>query len=149
MDDILLQPIRLDAPCGESLEDKELVQLDSFRLFGEATPPDDRRDPRDEKKRLAPPDWAEIKRLSLEGLRKSKDLRVLAYLGTASLRTDGLPAFAETLSVASQWLSTYWNEAYPRVDEDVIARRSALNSLQTPRRFKKSAVIRLFAAVAT
>lgn len=132
MDDILLQPIRLDAPCGDSLEDKELVQLDALRLFGEATPPDDRPDPRDEKKRLPPPDWAEIKRLSLEGLRKSKDLRVLAYLGTASLRTDGLSAFAETLSAASQWLTTYWNETYPRVDEDVIARRSALNCLADP-----------------
>ena len=125
----LLEPIRIEAPCGESLEDKELVQLDSFRIFGEATSPDDRPDPRDEKKRLPPPDWAEIKRLSLEGLRKSKDLRVLAYLGTASLRTDGLPAFTETLSVASEWLSAYWNETYPRIDEDAIARRSALSCL--------------------
>jgi len=132
VDETLLQPITLDAPCGESLEDKELVQLGSFRLFGESTSPDDRPDPRDEKKRLSPPDWAEIKKLSLDGLRKSKDLRVLAYLGTASLRTDGLPAFTEVVSVASQWLSTYWDATYPRVDEDAIERRSALNCLADP-----------------
>jgi type VI secretion system protein ImpA len=133
VDDTLLQPIAVDAPCGESLEDKEpLLKLDSFRIFGESTSPDERPDPRDPDKRLPPPDWAEIKKLSLDGLRKSKDLRVLAYLGTAALRTDGLPVFAETLSAASHWLETYWAETYPRIDEDAIARRSALNCLADP-----------------
>ena len=47
---------------------------------------------------------------ALEALAKSKDLRLLAHLGTAVLRTDGLPAFAETLKVAAQWLETYWSE---------------------------------------
>jgi type VI secretion system protein ImpA len=36
------------------------------------------------------------------------------------------------LSVASHWLETYWADTYPRVDEDVIARRSALNCLADP-----------------
>jgi type VI secretion system protein ImpA len=52
---------------------------------------------------------------------------VLAHLGTALLRTDGLPAFSRTLDVASQWLSSYWKEAYPLVDDDVVDRRNALN----------------------
>jgi type VI secretion system protein ImpA len=135
VDDTLLQPITVDAPCGESLEDKQpLVSLDQLRLFGASTALDDRPDPRDpDNKRLPPPDWKEIRKLALEGLRKSKDLRVLAYFGTASLRTDGLPMFAETLSAASQWLETYWTETYPRVEEeDAISRRSALNCLADP-----------------
>jgi len=135
VNDLLLQPITLDAPCGENLENKDpLVSLDSLRIFGESTSPDERPDPKDPERRrlLPPPDWAEIKRVALDGLGKSKDLRVLAYLGTASLRTDGLPVFTETLFIASHWLEEYWTEAYPRIDEDFIARRSALNCLADP-----------------
>jgi type VI secretion system protein ImpA len=130
VDHVLLQPITADRPCGENLEDTPLLaSFDAFRLFGQATTPDARPDPRDpeSKKLLPPPAWGEIKTQALEALRKSKDLRLLAYFGTASLRTDGLPAFAETLTVASQWLETYWTETYPPADEDAIARRSALN----------------------
>ena len=64
------------------------------------------------------PEWSEIRDKALEALAKSKDLRLLAHLGTAVLRTDGVPAFSETLSVASQWLETYWSQTYPLVDED-------------------------------
>ena len=48
------------------------------------------------------------------------------------LRTDGLPAFADTLDVASHWLETYWSETYPLVDEDAIFRRNALNCFADP-----------------
>ncbi len=119
--DEVLQPLSADQPCGESLEDTALLaSFDAFRLFGQSAP-------------LNPaPDWAQIREQALEALRKSKDLRVLAHLAAAVLRTDGLPAFAETLSVASQWLEQYWAEAYPRVDEDAIPRRSALNCFADP-----------------
>lgn len=130
MDHVLLQPITADRPCGDNLEDTPLLaSFDTFRLFGESTPPDARLDPRDHegKRLLPPPEWGEIKNRALEALGKSKDLRLLAYFGTASLWTDGLPAFADTLTIASQWLETYWTETYPLVDEDAILRRNALN----------------------
>ena len=63
---------------------------------------------------------------------KSKDLRLLAHLATAVLRTDGLPAFAETLTIASRWLELYWRDTYPRIDEDAIFRRNALNCFADP-----------------
>lgn len=112
----MLQPISADQPCGENLEDTQLLaSFDTFRLFGQATP-------------LAPaPEWGEIRNRALEALSKSKDIRLLAHLGTASLRTDGLPAFAATLTIASRWLETYWTQTYPLVDEDAILRRNALN----------------------
>lgn len=112
----LLQPITADQPCGQSLEDTSLLaSFDQFRLFGQSTP-------------LEPvPEWGEIRSSALEALTKSKDLRLLAHLGTALLRTDGLPAFAETLAVASEWLASYWTELYPQIDEDAILRRNALN----------------------
>jgi type VI secretion system protein ImpA len=126
----LLQPIADDRPCGENLEDTPLLaSFDNFRLFGQARPLDA---PAQEGEKWTPkppdsPEWREIREKALEGLGKSKDLRLLAYLGTAVLRTDGLPAFSRMLDVASQWLTTYWTQTYPLVDEDAILRRNALN----------------------
>jgi type VI secretion system protein ImpA len=65
-------------------------------------------------------------------LGKSKDLRVLAYLGAALLRTDGLPAFLNALVIASTWLDTYWSGTYPPIDGDGMARTSALNCFADP-----------------
>jgi type VI secretion system protein ImpA len=131
----LLQPITPDQPCGESLEDTEmLASFDSFRLFGQSRPLDAPAEP-DEKRIPKPqesPEWAAIRDKAVEALAKSKDLRLLAYLGTAVLRTDGLPAFSETLRVASQWLEQYWTQTYPLVDEDAVVRRNALNCFADP-----------------
>jgi type VI secretion system protein ImpA len=126
----LLLPITPDQPCGESLEDTPLLaSFDAFRLFGQAKPPD--APPEDGEKRipkpLESPEWGEIRDKALEALGKSKDLRLLAHLGTALLRTDGVPAFSETLKVASVWLETYWSQTYPLVDEDAVIRQNALN----------------------
>jgi type VI secretion system protein ImpA len=44
------------------------------------------------------------------------------------VRTDGLPAFCSVLSVASAWLTIYWPQVYPRLEDgDAIFRQSALN----------------------
>jgi type VI secretion system protein ImpA len=119
----LLQPITADQPCGENLEDTPLLaSFDAFRLFGNQTPFDPAK----------LPDWDEIKTLAIEGLARSKDLRMLAHLGTALLRTDGLPAFCQTIQVASRWLETNWPTTYPLIDEDAIVRRSALNCFADP-----------------
>jgi type VI secretion system protein ImpA len=112
----LIDPIAAEGPCGENLEDTPLLtSFDSFRLFGQSTPLD------------PAPDWGEVKSQALDALARSKDLRLLAHLGAAVLRTDGLPAFTETLTVAAQWLERYWTETYPQVTEDTVFRRSALN----------------------
>lgn len=134
----LLQPISADQPCGENLENTQLLfSFDTFRLFGQPTPPDARPDPRDgDGKRVLPaPDWDEVKDRTLEALRKSKDLRLLAHLGTASLWTDDLPAFARTLTIASRWLDAHWSHTYPLIDADDpegVLRRSALNYFADP-----------------
>jgi type VI secretion system protein ImpA len=115
-DQQLVQPITVDRPCGESLEDTQLLaSFDAFRLFGHSTP-------------LEPtPDWTEIKTRSLDALARSKDLRLLAYLAAALLRTDGLPAFSQTITIAAGWLDAYWPQTYPHVDDDALLRRNALN----------------------
>jgi type VI secretion system protein ImpA len=57
---------------------------------------------------------------------------LLAHLAAALLRTDGVPAFVRTLSIASQWLTEYWPGVYPVVDQDAMTRRNALNCLADP-----------------
>ena len=112
----LLEPITADTPCGENLEDTTVMSsFDAFRLFGQPVPLD------------PVPDWGEVKSRALEALARSKDLRFLAHLAAAVLRTDGLVAFTETLTVAAQWLERYWTQTFPQVTEDTVLRQSALN----------------------
>jgi type VI secretion system protein ImpA len=118
----LVTPISAESPCGVDLDESEpmlLPAFDAYRLFGQMAPW-----PKDQQ-----PDWREIRDRSLEALTKSRDLRLLAHLGAAVLRTDGLDSFAETLTAAASWLNQWWDEAYPRIDDDAILRRNALNGL--------------------
>jgi type VI secretion system protein ImpA len=133
----LLQPISPDQPCGVNPDDSiALSALDALRLFGQSRSPEAPPDPEGEEKELSKArpalEWDRIRSDALDALDKSKDLRLLAYLGTALLRTDGLPAFASTLTTASQWLESYWPQVYPALDEDAIARRNALNCFADP-----------------
>jgi len=112
----LLEPISADSPCGEDLEDSALLaSFDAYRVFGHMTPHEDE------------VDWRELRDRSLEALATSKDLRLLAYLAAAVLRTGGLPAFCDVLRVAEGWFEAWPEALYPRVDEDAILRRNALN----------------------
>ena len=129
-EDVLLQPIVPEQPCGENLEDTELLaSFDAYRLFGQSrsldAPPE--QDEKGVTKRADPPDWIAIRDKAIAALHRSKDLRLLAHLSAALLRTDGVPAFAATLNVASEWLTAHWSQVYPLVDEDAILRRNALN----------------------
>lgn len=114
----LLGPVSTERPCGENLEDSQLLaSFDSYRVFGQSTPlPSDT-------------DWREIRDRALEALHKSRDLRLLIHLGAAVIRTDGLASFVDITKAASTWLEIWWDEVYPLVDGDGILRRSALSGL--------------------
>jgi type VI secretion system protein ImpA len=78
-------------------------------------------------------DWREIKAKSLDALKtKSKDLRLLGHFAVAALHTDGWAGFVGSVGVAARWIKQYWADVYPRVDEDAIMRKNALNSLSDP-----------------
>ncbi len=118
----LLEPITAEQPCGQNLEDTQLLaSFDAFRLFGQSTPLVVTADG------PAPPVWPDVRDAALTALRESKDLRLLAYLGSALLRTDGLPAFAGALGVAARWLDDHWTHVFPLVDDDILFRRNALS----------------------
>lgn len=115
-DAALLEPIAAELPCGESLEDTQLLaSFDAYGLFGRAAP------------LSAETDWREIRDRAREALEKSKDFRLLTHFGCAVLRTEGFGAYAQTLAVAARWLESWGEEVFPRIDEDAILRRSALN----------------------
>jgi len=112
----LLTAISADHPCGEDLEDTQLLaSFDGYRLFGQSAPLD------------GETDWREIRDRSLEALEKSKDFRLLAHLASAVIRTEGFAALAQTITVAAKWLEQWNAEVFPRVDDDAILRRNALN----------------------
>jgi type VI secretion system protein ImpA len=134
----LLEPLAGEQPCGQNLDDTGvLAGFDALRLFGQTrspeAPPETDDDGKEAAKARPPLDWGRIQTDALDALGKSKDLRLLAYLGTAALRTDGgLPAFAGTLTTAAEWLEKFWPNVYPALDEDAIARRNALNCFADP-----------------
>jgi len=134
----LLEPVTAEEPCGKSLEDTDtLASIDAYQIFGQTTLEavangDGAPARREVRKSDRPPDWEQIREESLAALRTSKDLRLLAHLGAASLRLEGIPAFVETLTVASSWLQSYWKQVYPLVDEDAIFRQNALNCFADP-----------------
>jgi type VI secretion system protein ImpA len=116
--DQLVKPLSADAPCGESIEDTQLLaSFDGYRLFGQTTP------------LPADTDWREIKTKSLEALEVSKDYRLLGHLAAAALRIDGMTAFCSTLKAAAHWLENNWDAVHPRLDDDAIMRKNALNCL--------------------
>jgi type VI secretion system protein ImpA len=113
----LSEPVSADAPCGVDLEyDPLLTSLDSFRIFGRDFPPEKE------------PDWRQVRDKSLAALEQSHDLRLLAYLAAAVVRIEGLIPMLKVITVADRWLGEYWDQVFPRVDEDAILRKNALNS---------------------
>lgn len=113
----LLKPISADAVCGIDLEYSQLLSsLDNFRLFGSVIP-------------LASGiDWRAVRDTALEALAQSRDLRVLAHLAAAVVRIEGLIAFISVITIADRWLGEHWDEVFPRIDDDAVLRRNALNS---------------------
>jgi type VI secretion system protein ImpA len=134
----LLEAVTAEEPCGKNLEDSDtLASIDAYQIFGQTTLEavangDGAPARREVRKSDRPPDWEQLREEALAALRRSKDLRLLAHLGAASLRLEGIPAFVETLSVASSWLKSYWSQVYPLVDEDAIFRQNALNCFADP-----------------
>jgi type VI secretion system protein ImpA len=112
----LCEPITAEAPCGADLEDTPLLaSFDAFRVFGSSVPlPSDI-------------DWRALRERSFGALEQSRDIRLLAHLAAATVRIDGLPALCSVLIVADRWLSERWESVFPRVEEDAILRKNALN----------------------
>jgi type VI secretion system protein ImpA len=61
-------------------------------------------------------------------LSQSHDLRLLAHLAAAVVRIEGLNALCPVIGIADRWLGEHWDQVFPRIDDDAVLRRNALNS---------------------
>ena len=124
----LLAPVSEEQPCGEPMEDsQDYFALDNASQFkdGGALGGDE-----------SEPDWLDVKRQALTLAAVTKDIRVAVHLTAALLRTDGWAGFADGLGLINGYLSRYWDEVYPRLEEDdPFFRVNALLNLIDPQRF--------------
>jgi type VI secretion system protein ImpA len=110
------RPLGEGAPCGTDLEDtQQMAAIDAFRVFGQSTPLN------------ADTDWRAINDAALDALGASRDFRLLAHVAAAKLRLEGLQPLVDSLGVASRWLEDYFDDVFPRIDDDAVRRKNALN----------------------
>ncbi|MEN0105806.1 MAG: type VI secretion system protein TssA [Pseudomonas sp.] len=109
----LLSAVSEQSPCGDDLEyDAAFLELERItqgqpeRQMGDAVLP------------AEPPEWPRVRDQACELFARSKDLRVATPLLQASLALEGLPGLAQSLQLISELLSLYWQDLYPRLDED-------------------------------
>ncbi len=123
----LLRPVSAEAPCGENLEETQLLgALDRLSVFGRRANYTLRGDRENGDPSTWEPDWAEVQKASLPALARSHDLRAVVHLGASALWLQGLDPFVDTLSAAAAWLENHWTDVHPRVDDDAMIRHGAL-----------------------
>lgn len=124
----LLKPLSPENPCGEDLSyDAALSALWPEGLRGKA---ETQFSPAEE------PNWKEVRTTCLELFGKSKDLRAGVALCLAELKTDGLAAFREALTVMKGLVGEYWEPVYPRLTaddgNDPTERMNIVSAMTTP-----------------
>src|SRR5690606_13252921 len=109
----LLLPLSDGAPCGDNLEyDPAFGDLERAaqgtpeRVMGNQVIP------------AAEPYWDDVLEKALRLLDKTKDLRIAVLLVHAALKTGGLPAFANALSLIRGLVVDYWDTLHPQLDKD-------------------------------
>jgi type VI secretion system protein ImpA len=105
----LMQPSSPAEPCGTDLSyDPAMQELEKL-LLGK---------PETQFSAAEDPNWALLRRHSVEILHRSKNLRVAVVLCLALLQTEGLPGFRDGLALLRGWLEQYWDALFPRLDPD-------------------------------
>ena len=110
--DSLVQELS-DSPCGPSLDyDPAFLELDQAALgkpevqYGNTITP------------AVPPEWKVVKKLALELLARSRDLRVALPLTRALLALHGTPGFADGIRLVERMLDERWDSVHPQLDPD-------------------------------
>lgn len=110
--DSLVQELA-DSPCGPNLEyDPVFLELDQAVLgkpevqYGNTITP------------AVPPEWKVVKKLALELLTRSRDLRVALPLTRALLALHGTSGFADGIRLVERMLDERWDNVHPQLDPD-------------------------------
>ena len=108
-----LAEISADAPCGDNLEydavfmamENEAKGTPERQVGGNIEPAE-------------PPNWKNLRKMILELLERTKDLRLLVELARTDLNMEGLSGFRDSLSLLRQSLENYWETIHPQLDPD-------------------------------
>jgi type VI secretion system protein ImpA len=109
--DNLLDPISAAAPCGIDLA-YDAVYNDLAVLM-EGTP-ENQFEPGSGKE----PNWAAIRKLAEESLKRSKDLQIAIYFTVALSQTAGMEGAARGLELIAGIVRKYWDDLFPNLDPD-------------------------------
>lgn len=71
-------------------------------------------------------DWDKVITISVEALsRKTKDLQIAAWLTEALIKTEGFGGLSSGLKVINEYLTAFWNDLYPVIEEEDLEFRAA------------------------
>ena len=111
--DALLCDVDSDMPCGPNLEyDPDFVALE-YEALGKPEA-----EYGDTMVAAVDPDWKRIRRLALELLERSRDLRLAAHLVRSSLAMSGIGGLADAIVLIEQLLEQRWDSVHPQLDPD-------------------------------
>lgn len=123
----LLAPLSDEAPSGDDLEyDAGYLELERLSRGKPEQQMGDDRIPAE------PPDWKEVRRLALELLNRTRDLRIGVLLTQSLIATDGWRGFADGLGLIQGYVERFWDSVHPALDPtdpDPILRTNALSAL--------------------
>lgn len=136
----LLGPIEGDNPAGQDISTsgiisdlKELRRSDEEGNYGDWAP-----------KEMKSADWPKVIKVATDALTKrSKDLRIAAYLVEAATKQHGLVGLRDGLVLVREMHLRYWDNVYPLIeDEDADFRAGAVGLLDglLPMRIKEQKV---------
>src|SRR5438874_2545186 len=111
--DTLLVPVADDSPCGPNLE-----YDDAYAAFERAARGKAEQQYGDTIIPAEDPDWPEVRRLGVDLVARTKDLRVICQLAQGILETEGLADFAACLALTRGYLERYWPSVHPQLDPD-------------------------------
>jgi type VI secretion system protein ImpA len=123
----MLQELAGDTPCGPNLEyDPAFLELEQAALgkpevqYGDTITP------------AVPPEWKVVKKLALELIARSRDLRIAMPLLRSLLALHGMPGFADGVSLVERLLAERWDSVHPQLDpDDGLDPMLRINSLAT------------------
>ena len=111
--DSLLKVISEDAPCGENLEyDPAFTAME---IEAKGTP---EKQVGGTVESSQPPNWKNLRKMVLELMQRTRDLRLLVELARTDLNLEGLAGLQNSLSLLRQSVETYWDTIHPQLDPE-------------------------------
>lgn len=107
----LLEPISADTPTGVDLSYDPIYN--DLAVLIQGTP-----DNQFEENSAKEPNWNAIRKMSEEGLKRSKDLQIAIYFAVAQMQTAGVEGAARGLEIIAGITRQYWDTLFPNLDPD-------------------------------